>query len=75
MLSGAAQSGTSARPSLYGPSWEAFAWSKSCLPPGTQGSQDRVHAGAEIDLVLESADGEVIAVVVKPLVRSFSSKS
>lgn len=52
---------------ICGHSWEAYCIEQICsvLPKGTQASYYRTQAGAEIDLVLEDANGSVHAIEIK----------
>jgi predicted AAA+ superfamily ATPase len=58
---------------LCGHSWEGYCLEQiiPLLPKGTNFSHYRTQAGAEIDLVLESSSGEVIAIEIK---RTLSPK-
>ncbi len=52
---------------LCGHSWEGYCLDQitPLLPSGTRFSHYRTHAGAEVDLVLESPSGEVTAIEIK----------
>jgi predicted AAA+ superfamily ATPase len=52
---------------LCGASWEGYCVEQilELLPKGAVASHYRTHAGAEVDLVIETADGEVLAVEIK----------
>ncbi|MEX2578377.1 MAG: ATP-binding protein [Verrucomicrobiales bacterium] len=58
---------------LCGASWEGYCIEQiqGRLPKGATASHYRTHAGAEVDLVLELPDGEVVAVEIK---RTLSPK-
>jgi len=58
---------------LCGASWEGYCIEQilGLLPKGAVASHYRTHAGAEVDLVIERADGEVLAVEIK---RTLSPK-
>jgi uncharacterized protein len=58
---------------LCGASWEGFCLEQilSRLPKGATASHYRTHAGAEVDLVIEQADGAIVAVEIK---RTLSPK-
>lgn len=58
---------------LCGASWEGYCLEQilELLPKGAVASHYRTHAGAEVDLVIERADGEVLAVEIK---RTLSPK-
>jgi len=58
---------------LCGDSWEGYCIEQilSLLPRGTQFSHYRTHAGAEVDLVLETSGGDVTAIEIK---RTLSPK-
>ena len=58
---------------LCGASWEGYCIEQILgnLPKGTTASHYRTHAGAEVDLVLEKAGGEILAVEIK---RTLSPK-
>jgi predicted AAA+ superfamily ATPase len=58
---------------LCGHSWEGYCIQQilGLLPAGTKPSHYRTHAGAEVDLVLEHADGEIHAIEIK---RTLSPK-
>jgi predicted AAA+ superfamily ATPase len=58
---------------LCGHSWEGYCIEQiiTLLPKGTAFSHYRTHAGAEIDLVLETSAGETIAIEIK---RTLSPK-
>ena len=58
---------------LCGHSWEGYCLEQiiPLLPKGTNFSHYRTQAGAEIDLVLETSSGEVIAIEIK---RTLSPK-
>lgn len=58
---------------LCGHSWEGYCIEQilGLLPPGTRASHYRTQAGAEVDLVLEHADGEIHAIEIK---RTLSPK-
>lgn len=58
---------------LCGHSWEGYCIEQitALLPPGTAISHYRTHAGAEVDLVLESPSGEIHAIEIK---RTLSPK-
>lgn len=58
---------------IAGHSWEGFCIEQilNILPAGNRASHYRTHAGAEVDLVLEFTDGEVLAIEIK---RSLSPK-
>ena len=58
---------------LCGSSWEGFCIEQiwGILPKGATASHYRTHAGAEVDLVIEKADGEILAVEIK---RTLSPK-
>ena len=52
---------------LCGASWEGYCIEQilGLLPKGAVASHYRTQAGAEVDLVIERADGEVLAVEIK----------
>ncbi len=52
---------------LCGHSWEGYCIEQilALLPPDTRASHYRTHAGAEVDLVLESPSGEVTCIEIK----------
>lgn len=58
---------------LCGASWEGFCIEQILgrLPKGAIASHYRTHAGAEVDLVIEKAGGEILAVEIK---RTLSPK-
>lgn len=58
---------------ICGHSWEAYCIEQICnvLPKGTSASYYRTQAGAEIDLVLEDANGSIHAIEIK---RTLSPK-
>lgn len=58
---------------VCGASWEGYCIEQilNQLPPGTSTSHYRTHAGAEVDLVLESPQGERVAIEIK---RTLSPK-
>jgi predicted AAA+ superfamily ATPase len=58
---------------LCGASWEGYCIEQilGLLPKGAVASHYRTHAGAEVDLVIEQTDGEVLAVEIK---RTLSPK-
>lgn len=58
---------------LCGHSWEGYCIEQivSRLPPGFSASYYRTHAGAELDLVLESPSGRTVAIEIK---RTLSPK-
>jgi len=58
---------------LCGASWEGFCIEQilARLPKGANASHYRTHAGAEVDLVIEYADGKILAVEIK---RTLSPK-
>lgn len=58
---------------LCGASWEGFCLEHilARLPKGATASHYRTHAGAEVDLVIEHGDGEILAVEIK---RTLSPK-
>jgi predicted AAA+ superfamily ATPase len=58
---------------LCGASWEGYCLEQilTQLPRGATASHYRTHAGAEVDLVIEKADGQVLAVEIK---RTLSPK-
>lgn len=58
---------------LCGPSWEGYCMEQilNILPKGATASHYRTQAGAEVDLVIEQADGEVVVVEIK---RTLSPK-
>ncbi len=58
---------------LCGHSWEGYCIEQilGMLPAGTRASHYRTHAGAEVDLVLEHANGEIHAIEIK---RTLSPK-
>jgi len=58
---------------LCGASWEGYCLEQilNQLPKGTTASHYRTHAGAEVDLVLERPNGEIVAVEIK---RTLSPK-
>ncbi len=58
---------------VCGHSWEGYCIEQIVhhLPAGTQASHYRTHAGAEVDLVLEFADGRKLAMEIK---RTLSPK-
>ena len=58
---------------LCGASWEGYCIEQILgrLPRGAIASHYRTHAGAEVDLVIERADGEILAVEIK---RTLSPK-
>jgi predicted AAA+ superfamily ATPase len=58
---------------LCGASWEGYCIEQimSRLPNGATASHYRTHAGAEVDLVIEHADGRIVAVEIK---RTLSPK-
>lgn len=58
---------------LCGDSWEGYCIEQilSLLPRGTRFSHYRTHAGAEVDLVLETSGGDVTAIEIK---RTLSPK-
>ena len=58
---------------LCGASWEGYCLEQilSQLPKGANASHYRTHAGAEVDLVIEQADGQILAVEIK---RTLSPK-
>ena len=58
---------------LCGASWEGYCLEQILgrLPKGATASHYRTHAGAEVDLVIARADGEIIAVEIK---RTLSPK-
>jgi predicted AAA+ superfamily ATPase len=58
---------------LCGASWEGYCMEQilNILPKGARASHYRTHAGAEVDLVIELADGEVVVVEIK---RTLSPK-
>lgn len=58
---------------LCGASWEGYCIEQilRCLPKGATASHYRTHAGAEVDLVIEKPDGEILAVEIK---RTLSPK-
>lgn len=58
---------------LCGASWEGFCLEQilARLPKGATASHYRTHAGAEVDLVIEQVDGEILAVEIK---RTLSPK-
>ncbi len=58
---------------LCGASWEGYCIEQtlSLLPKGSAASHYRTHAGAEVDLVIEQADGQILAVEIK---RTLSPK-
>lgn len=58
---------------LCGASWEGYCLEQilNGLPKGVSASHYRTHAGAEVDLVLEKPDGEIVAVEIK---RTLSPK-
>ncbi|MGB1130493.1 MAG: ATP-binding protein [Haloferula sp.] len=58
---------------LCGASWEGYCLEQilNQLPKGAIASHYRTHAGAEVDLVIEQADGEILAVEIK---RTLSPK-
>ncbi|MGF1657634.1 MAG: ATP-binding protein [Verrucomicrobiales bacterium] len=58
---------------ICGPSWEGYCVEQilNFLPPGFSASHYRTHAGAEIDLVIESPGGTVHAIEIK---RTLSPK-
>jgi len=59
---------------LCGHSWEGYCIEQiqSKLPAGSRMSHYRTHSGSEVDLVLEDARGEIVAVEIK---RTLSPKS
>ncbi len=58
---------------LCGASWEGYCIEQilNRLPKGATASHYRTHAGAEVDLVIELADGQILAVEIK---RTLSPK-
>jgi predicted AAA+ superfamily ATPase len=58
---------------LCGASWEGYCIEQIMggLPKGSTASHYRTHAGAEVDLVIEQADGQITAVEIK---RTLSPK-
>ncbi|TAE73027.1 MAG: ATP-binding protein [Verrucomicrobia bacterium] len=58
---------------LCGASWEGFCLEQilTCLPKDTTASHYRTHAGAEVDLVIERSNGEILAIEIK---RTLSPK-
>lgn len=58
---------------LCGASWEGFCIEQilTRLPKGANASHYRTHAGAEVDLVIEQANGQILAVEIK---RTLSPK-
>jgi len=58
---------------ICGHSWEGYCIEQilSLLPPGTRASHYRTHGGAEVDLILEHADGRIDAIEIK---RTLSPK-
>ncbi|MEZ5277050.1 MAG: ATP-binding protein [Opitutaceae bacterium] len=58
---------------LCGASWEGFCIEQilGSLPTGATATHYRTHAGAEVDLVIEKAGGEILAVEIK---RTLSPK-
>ncbi len=52
---------------ICGASWEGYCIEQilARLPKGAAASHYRTHAGAEMDLVIEQPDGEVLAVEIK----------
>lgn len=58
---------------LCGASWEGYCIEQilNRLPRGSTASHYRTHAGAEVDLVIEQADGQILAVEIK---RTLSPK-
>ena len=58
---------------ICGASWEGYCIEQilGSLPKGTTASHYRTHAGAEVDLAIEKADGEILAVEIK---RTLSPK-
>lgn len=58
---------------LCGASWEGYCIEQIMgrLPKGATASHYRTHAGAEVDLVVEKADGEILALEIK---RTLSPK-
>jgi hypothetical protein len=58
---------------VCGASWEGYCIEQilSRLPKGAVASHYRTHAGAEVDLVIEQADGRILAVEIK---RTLSPK-
>lgn len=58
---------------LCGASWEGYCIEQilNRLPRGSTASHYRTHAGAEVDLVVEQADGQILAVEIK---RTLSPK-
>lgn len=58
---------------LCGASWEGYCIEQilGCLPKGVTASHYRTHAGAEVDLVIEQTDGQILAVEIK---RTLSPK-
>lgn len=58
---------------LCGASWEGFCIEQILgqLPKGATASHYRTHAGAEVDLVIEQTNGEILAVEIK---RTLSPK-
>jgi len=58
---------------LCGASWEGYCIEQilNRLPKGTSASHYRTHAGAEVDLVIEQADGKIAAIEIK---RTLSPK-
>jgi len=58
---------------LCGASWEGYCVEQilNRLPKGATASHYRTHAGAEVDLVIEQADGRILAVEIK---RTLSPK-
>ena len=58
---------------VCGASWEGYCIEQilECLPKGATASHYRTHAGAEVDLVIENAGGEILAIEIK---RTLSPK-
>jgi predicted AAA+ superfamily ATPase len=58
---------------ICGASWEGYCIEQilNRLPKGTSASHYRTHAGAEVDLVIEQADGKITAIEIK---RTLSPK-
>ena len=58
---------------LCGASWEGYCIEQILgrLPKGATVSHYRTHAGAEVDLVIEQADGQILTVEIK---RTLSPK-
>jgi len=58
---------------LCGASWEGYCIEQILhhLPKGSNASHYRTHAGAEVDLVVEQADGQILAIEIK---RTLSPK-